>query len=242
MFHQSCSARVATTAFALADAVALVGLRPDWPGLIAGIAHPHRWTAEVGADRAAAAMCAAAIWVAAIWLAVGFLAVLGTRLPGAGGAVARCVSTRLLPGVISRAIAGVLGLGVMLAPVAAGAASIPGPGQPTAATSTALSPAPTWPTDSPTPAGTAPAPLPAPSLPSSANPGVPPPPAQDQPVPVTVSPGDSLWLIAARRLGPSADEAQIQASWPRWYAANRSEIGDDPGVIRPGTVLQAPPG
>jgi nucleoid-associated protein YgaU len=56
-----------------------------------------------------------------------------------------------------------------------------------------------------------------------------------------VQPGDSLWLIAARRLGPDASDEQIAANWPRWYAANRAAIGDDPSLIEPGQVLHAPP-
>ncbi|SOD73109.1 hypothetical protein SAMN05892883_2403 [Jatrophihabitans sp. GAS493] len=57
---------------------------------------------------------------------------------------------------------------------------------------------------------------------------------------VTVAPGDSLWLIAAHRLGASASNEQIAAEWPRWYAANAAAIGTDPGLIHPGSVLQAP--
>lgn len=57
---------------------------------------------------------------------------------------------------------------------------------------------------------------------------------------VTVQPGDSLWLIAARRLGPGATDKQIAQSWPRWYAANRSMVGADPALLKPGTQLSAP--
>src|SRR5262249_30172449 len=60
-------------------------------------------------------------------------------------------------------------------------------------------------------------------------------------LPVRVQPGDSLWLIAARRLSPDATDEQIAANWPRWYAANRAAIGDDPSLIEPGQVLHAPP-
>jgi hypothetical protein len=66
----------------------------------------------------------------------------------------------------------------------------------------------------------------------SAQPG---PPAQ-----VVVRRGDSLWTLAARRLGPQADDAQVAAQWPRWWAANRAVIGDDPDLLVPGTVLEAP--
>jgi hypothetical protein len=60
-------------------------------------------------------------------------------------------------------------------------------------------------------------------------------------VQVTVHPGDSLWLIAAHRLGTDATAAQIAADWPRWYRANRSVVGADPALIRPGEVLRTPP-
>jgi nucleoid-associated protein YgaU len=52
--------------------------------------------------------------------------------------------------------------------------------------------------------------------------------------------GDCLWDIAARHLAPTATAADIAREWPRWYAANRAAIGDDPGLIRPGLVLHAP--
>jgi resuscitation-promoting factor RpfA len=57
---------------------------------------------------------------------------------------------------------------------------------------------------------------------------------------VTVVPGDSLWTIAADALGPAASEQRIAVAWPYWYRANRSAIGRDPGLIRPGTELVAP--
>ena len=48
-----------------------------------------------------------------------------------------------------------------------------------------------------------------------------------------VAPGDTLWDIAARRLGAGA-------SWPAIYALNRDVIGPDPGVITPGQRLVLP--
>ncbi|MDU0312644.1 hypothetical protein RKE38_03030 [Phycicoccus sp. M110.8] len=57
---------------------------------------------------------------------------------------------------------------------------------------------------------------------------------------VVVLRGDSLWSIVAHRLGPEATDAEVAGEWPRWYAANRSVIGDDPGVLLPGQVLHAP--
>ncbi|WP_020142996.1 LysM peptidoglycan-binding domain-containing protein [Terracoccus sp. 273MFTsu3.1] len=57
---------------------------------------------------------------------------------------------------------------------------------------------------------------------------------------VTVRRGDSLWTIAARHLGPDASDAQISREWPRWYAANREVVGDDPDLIIPGVQLRPP--
>ncbi len=57
---------------------------------------------------------------------------------------------------------------------------------------------------------------------------------------VTVVRGDSLWVIAARHLGPQATRHQVAREWPRWYAANRKVIGPDPNLIRVGQVLTAP--
>ena len=50
---------------------------------------------------------------------------------------------------------------------------------------------------------------------------------------VVVVPGDTLWDIAARRLGAAR-------SWPAIYALNRDVIGPDPGVITPGQRLTLP--
>jgi LysM repeat protein len=78
--------------------------------------------------------------------------------------------------------------------------------------------------------------------------------ATPEPVPLVASPsraprsadevvvhrGDTLWGIAARRLGPRASVAEIAAEWPRWHAANRRVIGGNPHLIRPGQRLRVP--
>jgi resuscitation-promoting factor RpfA len=64
-----------------------------------------------------------------------------------------------------------------------------------------------------------------------------PPPA---PATVHVARGDSLWSIAARRLGPGATPAAVSAEWHRWHAANRDVIGPDPDRLLAGTTLRAP--
>jgi nucleoid-associated protein YgaU len=51
---------------------------------------------------------------------------------------------------------------------------------------------------------------------------------------------DTLWDIVRRHLGPDASEAEVALAWPHWYAANRATIGDDPDLLLPGQVLQAP--
>jgi nucleoid-associated protein YgaU len=56
-----------------------------------------------------------------------------------------------------------------------------------------------------------------------------------------VVPGDCLWSIAQRRLGPGADARSIDAGWRALYAANRVAIGDDPNLIHPGLTLTLPP-
>lgn len=57
---------------------------------------------------------------------------------------------------------------------------------------------------------------------------------------IVVQRGDSLWSIAARHLGPGATTAEINAEWPRWFAANQRVIGDDANLITPGQVLSLP--
>lgn len=59
---------------------------------------------------------------------------------------------------------------------------------------------------------------------------------------VVVRPGDSLWAIAARHLGPEASAQDVAEAWPRWYAANRDLIGPDPDLILPGQRLAVPAG
>lgn len=57
---------------------------------------------------------------------------------------------------------------------------------------------------------------------------------------VVVRRGDTLWGIAARHLGPEASAAEVAEEWPRWYAANRAVIGDDPDLLAPGDRLRPP--
>lgn len=61
------------------------------------------------------------------------------------------------------------------------------------------------------------------------------------PTSVVVESGDSLWSIAAGRLGHGATNAQISAAVRQWYTTNRERIGPDPDRILPGQHLIQPP-
>ena len=58
---------------------------------------------------------------------------------------------------------------------------------------------------------------------------------------VVVNPGDSLWSIAQRQLGPNATPEQIADEVEQTFELNRERIGDDPNLIRAGQELLLPP-
>lgn len=58
---------------------------------------------------------------------------------------------------------------------------------------------------------------------------------------VRVRPGDSLWLLAARALGPSASDADVASYARRIHAANVAVIGADPDLLHPDQHLHLPP-
>lgn len=284
----------ATLGLILGDLSALIALRPDVGALATDLTAPHAWVASAGADIAASTLAGAALWCVAVWLGVGLTAAAATQLPGTLGRLARAVSRAVLPGAVYRVVAGAAGLGVLFAPVAAGALTAPrlAGGGPTVTSSAVVPsiPSPIWPATTLSPAdahgpsvGTRPEvttapntkPMPTPTWPSSPVTRMPPIPKRatgsaagsaPAPVPRAVHPrparhsratqpvtkapipgravvirsGDSLWRVAAARLGRKATPANIADSWPQWYAANRAAIGDDPGLIRVGQVLQPP--
>jgi nucleoid-associated protein YgaU len=70
------------------------------------------------------------------------------------------------------------------------------------------------------------------------------PPRASRPAPsraYVVKPGDCLWTIAKRALPPGASNTAIDRAWRQIYTANRSVIGRDPNLIRPGLALTLPP-
>ncbi|WP_377323858.1 LysM peptidoglycan-binding domain-containing protein [Pimelobacter simplex] len=58
---------------------------------------------------------------------------------------------------------------------------------------------------------------------------------------LVVRPGDTLWAIAERALGPGATAREVAAHWPRIHVRNAAVIGPDPDRIRPGQLLHLPP-
>ena len=206
----------ATAVLSSASAAVLLLIRPH------PVAVAHRVVAPTALQRtdpdgAFADAAATLLWLVAGWLAIGIAVTLLASVPGAIGRRFGTASRLLLPAVLRRVVAGSAGLGVLLAPIPAAIATTGAPPHQLVA---AALPAPVWPGAS--------APVDHPDLPPQ------------PPRAVRVQPGDSLWLIAAHRLGRRADPDDIAATWPRWYAANRAVIGDDPNLIHPGQVLQPP--
>lgn len=193
-------------------------------------------------DTTLAMVAAAFAWALVGWIAVTALCSALAAAPGRLGQAAGWCADRITPLAVQRLIRVTLGVAAAATPVIgsvpAGAASLPA--GLTAQTMSAACEADT-------------------SLPGVGRPDVAlpvshhPPPARPHPPhndgarrstppphPVVVEPGDTLWSIAAERLGPGASPAEIAGEWPRWYAANRKDIGSDPGFIRPGQQLRPP--
>jgi hypothetical protein len=228
--------------------VALITLRPS-SSLIHHVSHPYLWFAEHGADAVALEISRVALWAVSAWIGLGLIATSASGTPGLRGRVARAVVRRCLPEIGRRMIASTLGTGLVLAPIApAGAGAVTTGGSPVSArpalhqtlndharNRVAFAPDVGWPGSRVDPAPDVPWPT-TPSTPAPPDP----PSTADTDRHVTVRPEDSLWLIAARRLGPSASPAQIAAAWPGWYHANADVIGPDPNLIRPGQILIDP--
>lgn len=187
---------------------------------------PRTWVAAVGPDAAAGATAGALLWLVAAWVAVGLAAGAVSLLPGALGRWGHAVACRVTPAAVRRIVITAAGTSILMSPVTAGAA--PSIGAPAPPGSSSMLPPVGWPIDpalgrtEATAAGAGQAATPNHTV--------------DR---VTVRPGDSLWSLAAHRLG-SGSPARIQAEWPRWYGANRRLIGNDPNLLRPGTSLRVP--
>ncbi|MBE7187828.1 LysM peptidoglycan-binding domain-containing protein [Jatrophihabitans endophyticus] len=239
LYTRSVAARAALLATADAAVLGLVRPRPRQLKHIA--AHPVAALRTWGADGVVAVVASAALWAAAAWIAVGLLAALGSHLPGLAGRACRAATTVVLPAAVRKVVIGAVGVGLVVGP--------------SVTTGTALA-ATTAASSAPRPPGVAAAytgvgsrrPGPGPAWPTS-SPHHPDRPGHDRPPrrqpsgtadTIRVRAGDSLWVIAARRLGADATPARTAAYWPRVYEANRSVIGPDPGLVTPGQVLDLP--
>lgn len=174
------------------------------------------------------------------WLAFGFCASAVAFLAGVR------IRIPLLPSMIRRLIAGMLGASVVLGaagPAMAASSLDPGWAPSTAAATKAASPSTGTPSRPVTtaPSTTSPtttAPLTTAHSPTPTSSTVVKP--EDEAGPVVVQAGDTLWDIASRELPASATSADVAREWPRWHAANRALIGADPDVIQPGMRLNPP--
>jgi nucleoid-associated protein YgaU len=237
--------RRAVRAVPLAGVLATVGLL----GVVAPPASLTSWTADpgarlraVGPDAALLDLFAGVAWLAVAWLGltVGLTAL--RAVPGRTGAIAAATLRRVSPLLLRRAADSLLALGLVAGGVTgtAGLAAA-SPTVPATTASTALASPLDRPDESPTPP-------PPRTVDWPAAPG--PPPvglvatgptrSADVPEPLVVRRGDTLWGLAERHLGPSADPAAVAAAWPRWHEANRAVIGDDPGLLLPGQQLRPP--
>ncbi|HZG94874.1 MAG TPA: hypothetical protein VEZ46_09185 [Mycobacteriales bacterium] len=245
-------------------AVALVAVAALWtlapPAALTADASGGRLWAEP-IDAQIVALSALAAWACTGWLLLGTAAALLARVPGQAGRAAARVAARITPTLVRRAVEAAVGAAIATSSVAA--VSAPAAAAPVAApaggsvseprlplsgvigdrvvTGRSAHPRPLDAFDRPV----APQPAdpdqatgsPAADAPPSRRAGRGAPPLDGE---VVVLRGDTLWSIAAERLGPGADDAAIAAEWPRWYAANHERIGADPDLIKPGQRLVPP--
>lgn len=230
-----------------------------------GVLAMDRWHLVAAAgpadlDEALTLVAAVAAFLLGLWLLLSTAAAVLAHLPGATGAVADRVadawapalSRRVAAALVSASLGGAFAPGTALAG-ATGPASPPPGFAVTAPAGTDLPgaplrvPGPGFTVTDPAPAAAAPQPGWTPSRPLqrrqpsaalvTTSPAAR---ARDRSPHVVVHRGDTLWGIVAAQLGPGAGDAEVAAAWPRWYAANRTVIGDDPDLLLPGQVLVAP--
>jgi resuscitation-promoting factor RpfA len=230
-------------------AVGIGGLNWATLGVLAEVREAPSFDALVGL----AAACGA--WIALLWLVAGFVVAALAALPSAAGSLDR-LSAHIAPVSVRRAARFLVGACIVSCGVAGTALPASADtGSPVApATTPATGPLPDL--DRPVSAGSPASPTAAvptsPRGPSTgSSPGVPGEPGgpglpdastssgQGRSA-VMVVRGDTLWDIAAARLGTNATNPEIAAEWPRWYAKNRELIGSNPDLIFPGQRLLPP--
>lgn len=238
----------------LASAVLLgsgLATRPDPVGLLSG---------SVSSLQGAAGFAAAGTGLAlALWWVLGLmLSVLSALLHRAGHAAAAAAAGALAPAFMRRLAVAVIGVNLVAGAGAARAADTPSaaPGQTigilqTPANAAGQHPAVKLPqagpeTPVPGPVDSPAAPQWKPTGPHSGTNVLIRPGRADTDADAAaaartvVREGDSLWSLAAGQLGPQAGNAEIAAHWSRWYERNRAVVGNNPDLIVPGQVLEAP--
>jgi hypothetical protein len=219
-------------------------------GTAASLVRPETW--QGGFEELLVAVCALALLVSAahLWLVTTATTagLVRGRTPRAGGGLTRrlvlvACGAAVVAGVAGPAVAGQGGGADRLA-------GLPMPDRATAGSVPANATTPPVATRPSTPSTAAPATPPAAApaaVPARATHRTPADaqvdaradvPAGDR---VAVRSGDSLWSIAASRLPRSAGPGEVDRAWRAVYAANRAEVGPDPGLIRPGQRLHLPP-
>ena len=208
-----------TSAAMAVVALALAALAPDPGSAVRSVADAQRTVDLQGADALVLSAAALAAWACWAWGAVGLALTAASAVPGALGAGAGVLLGVLLPAAARRAAAIAVGAG-LAAPVLLG--TPPGTDRPLVTAAAVGLEVPDWP---------------------RADRGVPDWPAASTEGVHVVAPGDCLWDIAEGRLAPEgqARDAEVAAGVQRWWSANRTVIGPDPDLIRPGQVLRPPP-
>jgi nucleoid-associated protein YgaU len=231
---------VLSAAGTVAIAALLSALTPALPVMTAALTQAQRTVDTGGADAlvlAAAGLLAWAVW---LWGAVGLGLTALAAAPGLLGATSSVLVRLVLPAAARRSAAGLLGLGLSVAPLLGTVSVLQAPTAAAAVTVTATA----TPTSSPA----------VPDWPSSAaQPAVPDwpavPPTTAAPTPSSgmhvVVRGDCLWDIAASRLAqgrPSAPtDGEIARAVRAWWSVNARLIGPDPDLLLPGQALSPPP-
>jgi nucleoid-associated protein YgaU len=175
-----------------------------------------------------AATATAAAWVCLGWLTAGVVLTVLASLPATARPAVTRAALRIAPPTLRRATGVLLGAALVGVPAPLATASGPSP----TVEGPAGFAAPRFET------------LPDPDRPAAGP--APRPGTVPEAVPllgsrVEVRPGDTLWGLAAAELGPGATAGAVARRWPRWYAANRTNIGTDPDLILPGQQLRRPP-
>ncbi|NUS74259.1 MAG: LysM peptidoglycan-binding domain-containing protein [Corynebacteriales bacterium] len=169
------------------------------------------------------ALATLALWSALSWLALVAICALVSWLPGYIGIAGRRICLALTPKIAQRALATLLGVGLV---IGGPAAAVSAADAPTASvTSQQQNYDLDWPTQ---------------PKPTTYNLDWPATNGTQTTATHTVAKDETLWSIAETHLPAGASDADIAQAWPSWWQANRDLIGENPNHITPGQQLKAP--